>query len=116
MSINKALLYKWKWRYCNNMNSVRSKVIRACHGIQFGMQGVDMMKGGGGVWNNILTSITKMHIASEVDESVMRRKVGDGFDTRWDKWRDTTTFKDKYDRRYALSMNKNKTVRCCLIF
>lgn len=41
------------------------------------------MKGDGGVWNNILTLITKMHITCEVGESVMRRKLGNGYDIRF---------------------------------
>lgn len=63
---------------------------------------------GGGVWNNILILITKIHIKGEVEESVMCRNLGHGFDIRslWDKWGGTTTFKDKYDRLYALALKK----------
>ena len=60
-ALNKALLYKWKWRFGINHNALWCKVIKACHGNDGGVGSRHGHGRGTGVWKGIITIIDSLH-------------------------------------------------------
>nr|GEU71670.1 RNA-directed DNA polymerase, eukaryota, reverse transcriptase zinc-binding domain protein [Tanacetum cinerariifolium] len=85
-ALNRALLFKWIWRFHTHQSCLWTKVIKGIHGE-----------------DEILDKQFRNHHPS---------KMGNGEDTRFweDKWRGDNSFKSIYPRVYALETHKFVTV------
>lgn len=110
---NKALLFKWIWRFLTEKESLWTRVIRSRHGSPPWLQGRHVSAGKGrkvGWWKKISSLV-------EGDEGVwfwerMRQRIGDGREVRfWDgAWSGERTLKELFPRLFHLSTKKEGMV------
>nr|GEU60225.1 RNA-directed DNA polymerase, eukaryota [Tanacetum cinerariifolium] len=110
-ALNRALLFKWMWRFHNDRNALWSRFIRAVHGNSAGIE----------MRSRVSYSFTWLTIVNEVNKlrnkgidllSYMKIKVGNGLNTKfWDDvWMGNKIFKTSFPRIYALESDKKHTV------
>ncbi|GKA75313.1 RNA-directed DNA polymerase, eukaryota, reverse transcriptase zinc-binding domain protein [Tanacetum coccineum] len=107
--LNRALIFKWIWRFRSQNSSIWSKVIQAIHG-------VDVVSGRkpcfSSNWydiNQIIPSLQKQGI-DLLD--YMQRKLGNGEHTRFweDPWKGGVPLKILFPRIFSLEMDKSISV------
>ncbi|KAL4560915.1 hypothetical protein LXL04_033071 [Taraxacum kok-saghyz] len=103
-AFNKALLFKWKWRYRNNPQSLWVRVLDVIHGSTGGRR-----RGTGGVspWVTI-GRVAEQLKDNEVDmEEFVNIKVGNGVRTRFwlDKWLGNQSLRDLFPRVFMLEVD-----------
>ncbi|GJV60877.1 RNA-directed DNA polymerase, eukaryota, reverse transcriptase zinc-binding domain protein [Tanacetum coccineum] len=84
-ALNKALLFKWIWRFHNDRNSLWSRFIRALHG---NGGGIDMRSkvSYSSTWMSIVNEFNKLR-NNDIDLlSFLNKRVGNGLDTNF--WED----------------------------
>ena len=111
-ALNKALLYKWKLRFCLNTNALWANLIKACHGDTGGLFNQQSLSRGG-VWKAIVGSINHLHENGLVYDSMLVKRLGNGRNTNF--WTDmrhgSIAFKHRLNRLYALSLDQSTVVR-----
>ncbi|PWA37461.1 RNA-directed DNA polymerase, eukaryota, Reverse transcriptase zinc-binding domain protein [Artemisia annua] len=110
-ALNRALMFKWVWRFRNDSNSLWSRFIKALHG-EDGRLGKLSILSYHSVWGNIVNELLMLKNQDIDLLSLMKKKVGNGLDTLFweDAWRGDRTFKSRFPRVYALESNKLITV------
>ncbi|GJX76600.1 hypothetical protein Tco_0323411 [Tanacetum coccineum] len=110
-ALNRALLFKWVWRFHDNRNALWSRFIRALHG---NCGGLDKRSKAAhtSVWKSITTEVNSLRNKGVDLLKFMNKKVGNGIDTSfWEEiWRGDMNFKTKFPRVYALESDKKNTV------
>ncbi|GJV85346.1 RNA-directed DNA polymerase, eukaryota [Tanacetum coccineum] len=110
-ALNRALLFKWVWRFHDNRNALWSRFIRALHG---NCGGLDKRSKAAhtSVWKSITTEVNSLRNKGVDLLKFMNKKVGNGIDTSfWEEiWRGDMNFKTKFPRVYALESDKKITV------
>ncbi|GJS69804.1 RNA-directed DNA polymerase, eukaryota, reverse transcriptase zinc-binding domain protein [Tanacetum coccineum] len=110
-ALNRALLFKWVWRFHDNRNALWSRFIRALHG---NCGGLDKRSKAAhtSVWKSITTEVNSLRNKGVDLLKFMNEKVGNGIDTSfWEEiWRGDMNFKTKFPRVYALESDKKITV------
>ncbi|GJZ25492.1 RNA-directed DNA polymerase, eukaryota, reverse transcriptase zinc-binding domain protein [Tanacetum coccineum] len=110
-ALNRALIFKWVWRFRTQGNSTWVRVIKALHG-EAGNLGCLTKANFPSNWSNIIRSLPNLHNKGIDLLGVIKKKVGNGESTRFweDPWRGEVIFKDLYPRLYALETIKSISV------
>ena len=116
-ALNRALLFKWVWRFQSQPHDLWAQVISHVHGVRGGLDGVAV---GTGVspWVGVLKSLKGLMVKGVDMSGCCKRKVGDGRNVLFwqERWLGATTLKDRFSRVYALEKEKecmvvNRVVR-----
>ncbi|GJS39467.1 RNA-directed DNA polymerase, eukaryota [Tanacetum coccineum] len=106
-ALNRALMFKWVWRFTTQKYSLWARVIKAIYG-EDGKIGSGSKVGYKSIWRVIVQEM-EVFKAQGIDlYSFMQKKLGNGADTFfWDDvWRGDMALKQRYPRLYALELNK----------
>ncbi|GJV63889.1 tetrapyrrole biosynthesis, uroporphyrinogen III synthase [Tanacetum coccineum] len=105
-AVNQSLLFKWRWRFLNGNNMPWVKLIKSCHGTEGGFLDGGTTPPKSGVWASIVKACMKLHTRGLVPNSAIRRKVGNGRNTRFckDMWCGDGTLEATYPRLAALAL------------
>ncbi|GKD23921.1 hypothetical protein Tco_1225624 [Tanacetum coccineum] len=110
-ALNRALLFKWVWRFRTQTNSIWTKVIKGIHGVD-GNMNKNVKDKHPSIWLDIVKET--MHIKNQGTDlcGFIQKKIGNGIDTSfWEEiWRGDSAFKFLYPRLYALEPCKSITV------
>ncbi|GKD85886.1 RNA-directed DNA polymerase, eukaryota, reverse transcriptase zinc-binding domain protein [Tanacetum coccineum] len=109
-ALNRALIFKWVWRFRTQNSSLWSRVIKSIHGVD-GNLGCPKKASFSSNWNDIVRDINLLH-SKGMDLLGFIKKIGNGENTMlWeDSWKDDVPFKSLYPRIYALESDKKITV------
>ncbi|GKE42242.1 hypothetical protein Tco_1469526, partial [Tanacetum coccineum] len=104
-ALNRALIFKWIWRFRTQSNSLWAKAI---HGFD-GKLGNPHKPSFSSNWIDIVRAIHHLKQKSIDLHSFVNKKVGNGVHTYFweDSWRGETTFKILFPRIYALEKVKD---------
>nr|GEV66720.1 RNA-directed DNA polymerase, eukaryota, reverse transcriptase zinc-binding domain protein [Tanacetum cinerariifolium] len=107
-ALNRALLFKWVWRFITQKNSLWARVISAIHGTD-GKIGTRTKSGYNSLWRDIVFKMEAVKDKGADWFSFMQKRLGDGVDTCFwkDTWNGELPFKLTYPRIYALEFDKN---------
>ncbi|GJW60643.1 RNA-directed DNA polymerase, eukaryota [Tanacetum coccineum] len=110
-AMNRALLFKWVWRFKIQKEVLWVKVVKSIHGNYGGIANL------GGInrsltWLECLKSVDQLKKKRVNLMSFVHKEVGDGKDTLFwlDPWLEDGPFKCKFPRVYALEDNKHVSV------
>ncbi|GJY28671.1 RNA-directed DNA polymerase, eukaryota, reverse transcriptase zinc-binding domain protein [Tanacetum coccineum] len=108
-ALNRALMFKWVWRFRNDNNSLWASIIKALHG-ENGSIGTPFKNTS--IWLDIVRDLDKLKNQGINLLSFITKMVGNGENTLF--WKDVRKgdmpFMSLYPRVYALESNKNITV------
>ncbi|GJR00332.1 RNA-directed DNA polymerase, eukaryota [Tanacetum coccineum] len=109
---NRALLFKWKWRFMAYPSAFWVLVIKSLFGHHGGMQDSEPRGNAGSIWINILKVSRELEKKNVHLDDFLKRKVGDGLETRfWDDyWISNGLLKDLYLRVYNLDQDPESVV------
>nr|GEY23435.1 RNA-directed DNA polymerase, eukaryota [Tanacetum cinerariifolium] len=111
-AMDRALLFKWVWRFFSQDYTLWARVIKAIHGSD-GRIGTSSSSGNfSSCWTTIIQE-TKSLLKKGIHlRSYMQIKVGNGVSTKFleDKWCEEGVLKDIFPRVYALELCKNSSV------
>ncbi|GKB52169.1 RNA-directed DNA polymerase, eukaryota [Tanacetum coccineum] len=109
---NRALLFKWKWRFMAYPSAFWVLVIKSLFGHHGGMQDSEPRGNAGSIWINILKVSRELEKKNVHLDDFLKRKVGDGLETRfWDDyWISDGLLKDLYPRVYNLDQDPESVV------
>ncbi|GJT48902.1 RNA-directed DNA polymerase, eukaryota [Tanacetum coccineum] len=110
-ALNRALLFKWVWRFRTQQSALWNNVIKGIHG-EDGKLGKHVRNQQPSLWLDIVKEVHQLQSQGTDLLGFMHRKIGNVEDTRFweDKWRGDNTFKSDYPRMYALETQKNVSV------
>ncbi|GJW72068.1 RNA-directed DNA polymerase, eukaryota, reverse transcriptase zinc-binding domain protein [Tanacetum coccineum] len=110
-ALNRALLFKWVWRFITQKELLWSRVIKAIHG-EKGRIGCRYNARHKSVWCDIIREVDYVNSQGFDLFSFMQRKVGNGEDTCfWDDvWCGETSLSHSFPRLYALEEDKGISV------
>ncbi|GKA70432.1 hypothetical protein Tco_0776571 [Tanacetum coccineum] len=110
-AMNRALLFKWVWRFKIHKEVLWVKVVKSIHRDYGGLENL------GGInrsstWLECLKSVDQLKKKRVDLMSFVHKEVGDGKDTLFwlDPWLEDGPFKCKFPRVYALEENKHVSV------
>ncbi|GJY03614.1 RNA-directed DNA polymerase, eukaryota, reverse transcriptase zinc-binding domain protein [Tanacetum coccineum] len=111
-SLNQALILKWRWRFFQNPNALWVRVIKAVHGGPGLDNSFYSHVRDQGVWGRIAKSINAMHEKGIIPLSFLRKRVGNGTDTKFwqDVWIGEISLQSKFPRLYRLALNKECSI------
>ncbi|GKA03685.1 RNA-directed DNA polymerase, eukaryota, reverse transcriptase zinc-binding domain protein [Tanacetum coccineum] len=107
--LNRALIFKWIWRFRSQNSSIWSKVIQAIHGVDVVYGRKPCFSSNWYDINQIIPSLQKQGI-DLLD--YMQRKLGNGEHTRFweDPWKGGVPLKILFPRIFSLEMDKSISV------
>nr|GEZ46890.1 RNA-directed DNA polymerase, eukaryota, reverse transcriptase zinc-binding domain protein [Tanacetum cinerariifolium] len=110
-ALNRALMFKWVWRFFNQRDSLWVRVIHAIHGVdgRIGRAGNIRYTS---IWCDIIKEIDRL-ASPEIDLiSMMHKKIWNGLNTSFweDRWRGEQQLKEAFSCIYALEVNKHISV------
>ncbi|GJW27663.1 RNA-directed DNA polymerase, eukaryota [Tanacetum coccineum] len=107
-ALNRALLFKWVWRFISFEKSCWSRVIHAIHGPYFTQNPPRF----GSVWGTIVREIQSLNSQGIDLLSFCRIRVGNGLQTRFwkDHWIGDAPLYDLFPRLFSLEMSGDVTV------
>ncbi|GKD83102.1 RNA-directed DNA polymerase, eukaryota [Tanacetum coccineum] len=107
-ALNRALLFKWVWRFISQEDSLWFRTICAIHGNDINR----FQAGNVSPWVSILREVHSLNVRGIDLVSHCKKRVGDGLNTSFwhDNWIDDLPLKQKFPRVYALESNKLCTV------
>nr|GEW28086.1 RNA-directed DNA polymerase, eukaryota [Tanacetum cinerariifolium] len=110
-ALNRALLFKWMWRFFNDKDALWSRFIRAVHGNSGGIETYSRVSYSS-TWLSIVNEVNKMRNKGIDLLKYMKIQVGNGLNTKFweDVWMGNKNFKTLFPRIYALESDKNLTV------
>nr|GEY26685.1 RNA-directed DNA polymerase, eukaryota, reverse transcriptase zinc-binding domain protein [Tanacetum cinerariifolium] len=108
---NRALLFKWVWRFITDGSSLWSSFIKALFG-NHGALGNSLQKHQRSTWIDIINAIKSLNDKGINLSYFIQKKIGNGENTSfWDGiWLGDTAFKDQFKRLYALEERKSISV------
>ncbi|GJR83958.1 RNA-directed DNA polymerase, eukaryota, reverse transcriptase zinc-binding domain protein [Tanacetum coccineum] len=110
-ALNRALMFKWVWRFRTQGSSLWAKVIKGIHGAD---RKLDMHVNNchPSIWLDIVREVKKLKNLGIDLLSFIHKKLGNGTVTSFcdDVWRGDATFKFLYHRLFALESSKSITV------
>ncbi|GJR63237.1 RNA-directed DNA polymerase, eukaryota, reverse transcriptase zinc-binding domain protein [Tanacetum coccineum] len=108
-ALNRALMFKWVWRFRNDNNSLWASIIKALHG-ENGSIGTPSKNTS--IWLDIVRDLDKLKNQGINLLIFITKRVGNGENTLF--WKDVRKgdmpFMSLYPRVFALESNKNITV------
>nr|GFA33449.1 RNA-directed DNA polymerase, eukaryota, reverse transcriptase zinc-binding domain protein [Tanacetum cinerariifolium] len=107
-ALNRALMFKWVWRFFSQKNSLWVRMVKALHGGD-GKIGKKVQPRYPSTWRNIINEIESLKLHGIDLVSFITPKLGNGADTSfWDvAWCGDIAFKNLVPRLYALESMKN---------
>ncbi|GKA24778.1 RNA-directed DNA polymerase, eukaryota, partial [Tanacetum coccineum] len=110
-ALNRALLFKWMWRFHNDKNALWSRFIHALHGNSGGINKRSKVSYSSN-WMSIVTEVSKLKNNNIDLLGFMKKRVGNGLDTSFweDVWRGEKSFKLSFPKVYALETDKKISV------
>ncbi|GJY80765.1 RNA-directed DNA polymerase, eukaryota, reverse transcriptase zinc-binding domain protein [Tanacetum coccineum] len=107
-ALNRALLFKWVWRFCTQQSALWTKIIKGIHG-EDGKIGKHVRSHHPSLWLDIVKEVQHIQRQGTDLMGFIHRKMGNGVDIRFweDKWRGDNTFQSDFPRMYALETQKN---------
>ncbi|GJT28119.1 RNA-directed DNA polymerase, eukaryota [Tanacetum coccineum] len=107
-ALNRALLFKWVWRFISQDNSLWYRVISSMHGSD--LQKCSSFRSS--TWNAIIREVNVLKAQGVDLISHCKKRVGNGMMTRFwnDIWIGNTQLRYLFPRIYALEVNKMCTV------
>ena len=110
-ALNRALLFKWVWRFHTNQSSLWCKVIKGIHG-KDGKLGMQVKNFKPSIWLDIVREVNKCNNQGMDLLGFTHKKMGNGEDTFFweDVLRGENNLKTMYHRLYALETDKYVTV------
>ncbi|GJR24575.1 hybrid signal transduction histidine kinase M [Tanacetum coccineum] len=110
-ALNRALLFKWIWRFYTQDTSLYAKVIKGIHG-EDGKIGKAVSNLYSSTWLDIVKEIDSLNQQCMNFVGYIHKKMGNGLYTYfWDDiWKGDIALKILYPRIYALETNKNISV------
>ncbi|GJY59947.1 RNA-directed DNA polymerase, eukaryota, reverse transcriptase zinc-binding domain protein [Tanacetum coccineum] len=106
-ALNRALMFKWIWRFITQKTSLWARVIKAIHGDD-GKIGKNTKSGHVSIWREIVQEMEVFKKQGTDIYSFIHKKLGNGSNTIFweDVWRENVAFKYRYPRLYALESCK----------
>ncbi|GJW57675.1 RNA-directed DNA polymerase, eukaryota, reverse transcriptase zinc-binding domain protein [Tanacetum coccineum] len=110
-ALNRALLFKWGWRFRNDNNSLWARVIKAMRG-EDGLLGKTTKSSFPSIWMDIICDLTNLKNHNINLLGLIKKKVGTGTYTLFweDTWKGDIAFQFLYPRVYMLETCKKITV------
>nr|GFA76944.1 RNA-directed DNA polymerase, eukaryota, reverse transcriptase zinc-binding domain protein [Tanacetum cinerariifolium] len=107
-ALNRALLFKWVWRYLSHDNSLWSRVISAIHGLNGQVLSVAFNS----TWSSIINEVNSLKDKGVDHISHCKIRVGKGTCTSFwnDLWIGDSLLKLSFPRLYALEEKKHISV------
>ncbi|GKE33508.1 RNA-directed DNA polymerase, eukaryota, reverse transcriptase zinc-binding domain protein [Tanacetum coccineum] len=107
-ALNRALMFKWVWRFITQKNSLWARVIKAIHGDD-GKIGKKVISSYPSIWLSIIQEVGVLKSQGIDILSFIKPKCGDGMNTSfWNvAWRGDVAFKDLVPRLYMLETLKD---------
>nr|GEV87948.1 RNA-directed DNA polymerase, eukaryota [Tanacetum cinerariifolium] len=107
-ALNRALLFKWVWRYLSHDNSLWSRVISAIHGLN----GQVLSTAFNSTWSSIINKVNSLKDKGVDLISYCKIRVGKGTCTSFwnDLWIGDSLLKLSFPRLYALKEKKHISV------
>ncbi|GJW82331.1 hypothetical protein Tco_0146306 [Tanacetum coccineum] len=107
-ALNRALLFKWVWRYLSHDNSLWSRIISALHGLN----GHVLSAAFNSTWSSIITEVNSLKVKGVDLISHCKIRVGKGTCTSFwkDLWIGDNLLKLSFPRLFALEENKDISV------
>ncbi|GKA64249.1 RNA-directed DNA polymerase, eukaryota, reverse transcriptase zinc-binding domain protein [Tanacetum coccineum] len=104
-ALNRAIIFKWVWRFRTNPNSLWSRAIMAIHG-QDGKLGNPNKYSFSSNWIDIIRAIHLLNNKGIDLHSFVIKKIGNGVHTHfWEEtWKGDAAFKTLFPRIYALEL------------
>ncbi|GJW28177.1 RNA-directed DNA polymerase, eukaryota, reverse transcriptase zinc-binding domain protein [Tanacetum coccineum] len=108
---NRALLFKWVWRFFTDDSSLWSSFIKALFG-NHGALGKPLQMYRRSTWIDIIHAIQSLNDKGINLFHFIRKKIGNGENTFFweDIWLGDIAFKDQFQRLYALEVRKSISV------
>ncbi|GJX53515.1 RNA-directed DNA polymerase, eukaryota, reverse transcriptase zinc-binding domain protein, partial [Tanacetum coccineum] len=115
-ALNRALIFKWVWRFCTQKSSLWTRVITAIYGLDGKLQ-CSQKACYSSNWMDIVREVSRLHKKGMDLLGFIKKKVGNGENTLfWEEsWKDDIPFKSLYPRLFALESDKKITVATKLI-
>ncbi|GJZ69586.1 RNA-directed DNA polymerase, eukaryota, reverse transcriptase zinc-binding domain protein [Tanacetum coccineum] len=110
-ALNRALMFKWVWRFTTQKNSLWARVVKAIHG-EDGKIGNCSKSGHKYIWRDII-QVMDAYKKQGVDlYNFMKKKLCNGANTLFweDVWCGNMALRHKYSRLYALELDKKVVV------
>lgn len=110
-ALNRALLFKWVWRFISQGSSLWSRFIKAIHGVR-GALDCSNLSSRASPWLDIIRELNSLKSKGVDLMTLVRKKVGNGVDTLfWDEvWLGNNALKCQFPRLYALETHKNISI------
>ncbi|GKA23216.1 RNA-directed DNA polymerase, eukaryota [Tanacetum coccineum] len=107
-ALNRALLFRWVWRFVSQDNSLWCRVISSIHGSCFPQSSPQSSS----VWCSIVREIHKLKLQGVDLLSYVRVRVGNGLKTKFwkDPWIDDSLLCHRFPRVYNLEDNRDASV------
>ncbi|GJT32028.1 RNA-directed DNA polymerase, eukaryota [Tanacetum coccineum] len=108
---NRALLFKWIWRFITNGSSLWSRFIKAIHGVT-GAIGKPPPYSKRSPWLDIVREVTNLSNMGIDLISLVNKKVGNGESTSFwnDLWLGDSPLNKRFSRLFFLEVDKNISV------
>nr|GEX81064.1 RNA-directed DNA polymerase, eukaryota, reverse transcriptase zinc-binding domain protein [Tanacetum cinerariifolium] len=105
--LNRALMFKWIWRFTTHKSSLWARVIKAIHGDD-GKIGRNSKSGHTSIWRDIVQEMVVFKKQGTDICTFMHKKFGNRANTSFweDVWRGNVVFKYRFPRLYALESHK----------
>ncbi|GJZ64511.1 RNA-directed DNA polymerase, eukaryota, reverse transcriptase zinc-binding domain protein [Tanacetum coccineum] len=110
-ALNRALMFKWVWRFRTQGSSLWAKVIKGIHG-ENGKLDRNTNSEHPSIWLDIVREVKKLKCTGTDLLGFIQKKLGNGSATSFweDVWRGDISFKYLYPRLFALETSKSITV------
>ncbi|GJS06705.1 RNA-directed DNA polymerase, eukaryota, reverse transcriptase zinc-binding domain protein [Tanacetum coccineum] len=107
-ALNRALMFKWVWRFLSQNSSLWANVIKSIHG-DHGKIGKQVKVSYPSIWLDIVKEVDLLKKRGLNLLSFVNKKVGNGSDTLfWEEtWHGDVAFKFLFPRAYTLESCKN---------
>nr|GEW36984.1 RNA-directed DNA polymerase, eukaryota [Tanacetum cinerariifolium] len=107
-ALNRALMFKWVWRFFNQRDWLWVRVIHVIHGVD-GRIGRAGNVGYTSIWCDIIKEMDRLAYHGIDLISMMNKKIGNGLNTSFweDRWRGEQRLKEAFPRIYALEAHSS---------
>ena len=111
-SFNRAMLFKWWWRFFHSPNLLWVKVIKAIYGSDGGTLTADLSRLPKGPWHGILRVLHRLQEQGMDLVSLCPTRLGDGMSTNFwhGRWGEGRILAQEFPRVFLLDNNRNVSV------
>lgn len=112
-AFDRALMFRWRWRFFHHPTLLWVRVVKAIYGIDGGLSSLSSRGAPSGLWNNLISMISNLK-NKEIDLiSLCRIRVRDGASMSFwhDIWLDDVSLVVAFHKIYDLDVHKVASVR-----